>query len=232
MQARLNLAMQKLPLDSLGRRLLYARKSVKGWTQKQLAVAAGVNQSDVSKIERGDSQTTVNLLALARALEVAPDWLDTGVGEAPPAMTGCQLVDADQEIGEPENLSTFKGKQRPPSIQEALDIIRAAFAQIPPESRDKNATLLQRMALVPDSSELAAVLGRALTIGPRRHRATSKNVTPATGVKHKVTVSRSDIQRIANKDDSDGKSSSVGPPAIGPDAVSRGSGIGRTASKG
>lgn len=50
-------------------------------TQTQLAKTSGVMQSDVSKIERGDTLKPTGLLALARALECSADWLDTGDGQ-------------------------------------------------------------------------------------------------------------------------------------------------------
>lgn len=53
-------------------------------TQLELAIEADVRQSDISKLERGDSQKTSNLVRLARALSVSPEWLDTGVGSMLP----------------------------------------------------------------------------------------------------------------------------------------------------
>lgn len=75
MQARLNQGM-----DTLARRLKWARNE-RELTQSQLAAAARVKQSDISKLEGGSIQRSTALLALARALRVNPDWLDTGVGE-------------------------------------------------------------------------------------------------------------------------------------------------------
>ncbi|WP_082524743.1 S24 family peptidase [Pseudorhodoferax sp. Leaf274] len=64
-------------LDTLGQRIRHAR-GVAGLTQMQLAEASGVKQSDISKLERGDSRSTTGLVALARALKVDPNWLDDG----------------------------------------------------------------------------------------------------------------------------------------------------------
>lgn len=74
MQARLNAHM-----DTLGKRLRFARQERK-LTQTQLADLSGVKQSDISKLERGDSQTTTGLVRLASALTCNPEWLDTGDG--------------------------------------------------------------------------------------------------------------------------------------------------------
>lgn len=67
-------------MDSLAARLKTAR-TVRKLTQIQLAAAAGMAQSDISKLERGDSLTSVALPSLARALQCDVDWLDTGDGE-------------------------------------------------------------------------------------------------------------------------------------------------------
>lgn len=74
MQARLNAVM-----DTLAKRLRFARKE-RELTQEQLAEASGVKQSDISKLERGTSQTTTGLVRLASALHCHPEWLDTGDG--------------------------------------------------------------------------------------------------------------------------------------------------------
>lgn len=74
-------------MDTLGKRLRHARKE-RGLTQDQLEAASGVKQSDISKLERGESNTTTGLVKLAKALGCSADWLDTGNGaiwEAGPA---------------------------------------------------------------------------------------------------------------------------------------------------
>lgn len=76
MQVRLNINM-----DTLAERLKFARKK-RGLTQEQLSDAAGVAQSDISKLERGDSQKTTSLIRLAKALGCNPEWLDTGDGDS------------------------------------------------------------------------------------------------------------------------------------------------------
>jgi transcriptional regulator with XRE-family HTH domain len=67
-------------VDTLGSRLKIARIQA-GLTQTQLAEKAGVAQSDISKLERGDMAKTTGLPALARALLCDVDWLDTGEGD-------------------------------------------------------------------------------------------------------------------------------------------------------
>lgn len=66
-------------MDTLGKRLKHARLE-RGLTQMQLAQASGVKQSDISKLERGDSITTTGVVRLAKALGCSAEWLDTGNG--------------------------------------------------------------------------------------------------------------------------------------------------------
>jgi transcriptional regulator with XRE-family HTH domain len=66
-------------MESIAKRALAARKNA-NMTQKQAQAASGVNQSSISKIERGDTNRSANMLALARAYNADPHWLDTGDG--------------------------------------------------------------------------------------------------------------------------------------------------------
>lgn len=76
-------------MDTLGKRLKHARLE-RGLTQMQLAQASGVKQSDISKLERGDSTSTSGVVRLAKALNCSAEWLDTGEG----AMWGGSQVQA------------------------------------------------------------------------------------------------------------------------------------------
>ena len=59
-----------------------ARRLELGLTQVQLAAKAGIGQSAISTIENGGTQWMQgpNLLRLAIALEVSPEWLESGHG--------------------------------------------------------------------------------------------------------------------------------------------------------
>lgn len=70
------------PLDTLAQRAKAARRFRK-LTQVQVAQRAAVNQSDISKIERGETLRPAGLLQIARAYECDPHWLDTGDGTPP-----------------------------------------------------------------------------------------------------------------------------------------------------
>lgn len=82
MQAGLNVAMDYGPMNTLAQRAKAARK-FKKLTQEQAADLSGVSQPDISKIERGATERPQGLLALARAYQCDPDWLDAGHGSAP-----------------------------------------------------------------------------------------------------------------------------------------------------
>jgi len=60
-------------------RLRHARE-LRGYTQQSLARAAGMSQSAVASYENGERKSSRGLLALAAALNVEPQWLDTGKG--------------------------------------------------------------------------------------------------------------------------------------------------------
>ena len=77
MQVRLNDAMRESTLAS---RLRDARTE-KQMTQVQLSRVSGVRQSDISKIERGDTMRSTSTVELAQALGIDPVWLATGDGE-------------------------------------------------------------------------------------------------------------------------------------------------------
>lgn len=61
----------------IGDRLRQAR-TLKGWSQQELADRSGVKQGAISKIERGDQDTTAFVVKLASALQVSPEWLESG----------------------------------------------------------------------------------------------------------------------------------------------------------
>lgn len=52
----------------------------KGWTQKELAEAAGVKQQNIQQVESGNVRAPRFLLALAEALDVSAHWLMSGKG--------------------------------------------------------------------------------------------------------------------------------------------------------
>jgi phage repressor protein C with HTH and peptisase S24 domain len=67
-------------MDTIGARAKAARKAA-GLSQAEASAASGVKQSDISKIERGETERPRGLLALARVYKVDPTWLDLGEGQ-------------------------------------------------------------------------------------------------------------------------------------------------------
>ncbi|OQR35335.1 hypothetical protein BWR15_15495 [Pseudomonas sp. T] len=66
-----------LSLDSVGKRVAYARK-YRSLTQQELADRAGIAQSSLASLEAGRNKGTRNLVDLANALDVPADWLHSG----------------------------------------------------------------------------------------------------------------------------------------------------------
>ena len=90
-------------MNTLAERLRFARKRCK-INQDQLAELSGVGQGVISKIERGSIKKTTGLVALARALDCSPIWLETGVDE-PGELEGQQT-----RIGNVSAARTFTGE--------------------------------------------------------------------------------------------------------------------------
>jgi transcriptional regulator with XRE-family HTH domain len=66
-------------VKTVGERIAWARKK-RGLTQAQLAKAAGVSQSAIGSYEKGHREKPRELVAIAGALRVFPQWLDEGKG--------------------------------------------------------------------------------------------------------------------------------------------------------
>ena len=74
---------------TLGTRIKTLRKA-QGLTQVALAKRAGIVQSSLSEIERGETKKGFGetIVRLARALNTSPEWLTTGVGSPAPSIHG------------------------------------------------------------------------------------------------------------------------------------------------
>lgn len=71
-------------MTTLGQRLKQAREAA-GVSQGKLAEAVGMRQPSIQAIEKGEVRGTKHLLAIARTLNVDPDWLETGRANPAPA---------------------------------------------------------------------------------------------------------------------------------------------------
>lgn len=74
------------PPDSIGQRVKLVRTRL-GMTQGELAEKTGEKQPNISKLERGDIQTTTAIARIADALRVSARWLELGEGDEAPSWT-------------------------------------------------------------------------------------------------------------------------------------------------
>lgn len=74
---------QNASMNGRGERIR-AERQRRGWAQEDLARRAGVSRTTVSELEGGHSRATTRLLDIAKALNVTPQWLETGKGPKEP----------------------------------------------------------------------------------------------------------------------------------------------------
>lgn len=70
-----------LPTMDIGERIRQERRKRK-WSQEELARRAGVTQGLISQMENGTNDSSKYLTSIARALDVSPDWLESGKGDS------------------------------------------------------------------------------------------------------------------------------------------------------
>lgn len=83
-------------VNTIAERLKLARE-LKQWTQEDLAHSAGVKQGTIGNIEAGLRKRPRDLLAIAKALSVRPEWLQDGQGHMsvsdPPSVPNATMSD-------------------------------------------------------------------------------------------------------------------------------------------
>lgn len=84
-------------VKTLKERLVYARE-LRGLTQGELAAKAKCAQSAIGNAESGERQTLRNLVLVARALNVSPDWLFDGHGPKPTKTTDREVVYTSAQV--------------------------------------------------------------------------------------------------------------------------------------
>jgi transcriptional regulator with XRE-family HTH domain len=70
-------------METIGARVRAARKA-KGMSQEALGKAVGHSQSAISQLELAKTVTSRVLVAIAKALDHNPDWLQSGNGSREP----------------------------------------------------------------------------------------------------------------------------------------------------
>lgn len=82
-------------VKTIAERLVAAREAA-GMTQEAVAKAAGVSQGTIGNIEAGLRENPRELLAIASAVKVSPQWLKSGKGEREPA--GAVSIDQNPDL--------------------------------------------------------------------------------------------------------------------------------------
>lgn len=108
-------------VKTIAERLKSAREDL-GLSQGELAKRAGVSQSTIANFEAGTRHSPRKLLAIAAALRVDPNWLETGKGSREP-QAGAR-VSADT------------------TLDDVLDRLGIELAAVPPDDREAVATNL------------------------------------------------------------------------------------------
>lgn len=80
-------------MNGRGERIKAEREAL-GWSQERLASKAGVSRGTISALENGNSRGTTYLLPIAKALNVNPQWIETGKGEKRPPSQGDEYISA------------------------------------------------------------------------------------------------------------------------------------------
>jgi transcriptional regulator with XRE-family HTH domain len=101
--------------DTLAERLSTARKE-RGLTQAQLAKLANLSQSTIGNLEAGLRKEPRDILRIAEALRISPDWLQSGTGTKEPApitkREDIRSLLADLELLHPEQIARLQALVR------------------------------------------------------------------------------------------------------------------------
>jgi transcriptional regulator with XRE-family HTH domain len=124
---------------TISERLRQARDKL-GLTQEQLAAKANVAQGTIANIENGIRKKPREILSIARALNVQPDWLMSGKWqmETPPGLS-------PQKAEEPAG-SWVVGDSK---IVQALNVLEAALTKLDMSGRERLAPLFESFARSP-----------------------------------------------------------------------------------
>ena len=136
---------------TIAARLKYARER-KGWTQTQLAVAAGVSAGTVGNIESGARQSKGSLPQIAEALCINHKWLASGTGTPDATPTTSPAL-----VG---------GSAGPVSPALGIEAIANALALMTDEQREAMAGKLASLARAPDSPTLKKSISESLGSAP------------------------------------------------------------------
>jgi SOS-response transcriptional repressor LexA len=94
---------------------LKAAREIAGLTQEQVAAAAGISQGTVANIESGIRKAPRELMAIARSVNVHPEWLKSGRGPR-------ELVDLPKASSR-SNLDFFSNVSPGPALRGKVPLI-------------------------------------------------------------------------------------------------------------
>lgn len=124
-------------MKTIADRLKIARGR-RGWTQAQLAIAAGVSTGTVGNIESGARQSPGSLPKLAKALEVNHDWLSYEDGPMIPAIVQSGAIPPDYKPNQPiAPVDTLPVATKDIATQsDPLRAMAALYDMLPPDQRN------------------------------------------------------------------------------------------------
>ena len=121
-------------MKTLADRIKATRQKL-GWSQAHLAAEAGISQSTIGNIESGFRQRPRELISIAQALSVSPEWLETGKS------TNMLLTLVQQ--GSAPDVASVRG---------AVEFLAAVAAQQRPTLRKNLGNLLVELVEHPDDA--------------------------------------------------------------------------------
>lgn len=121
-------------MKTLADRIKATRQKL-GWSQAHLAAEAGISQSTIGNIESGFRQRPRELVSIAQALGVSPEWLETGKTPTPNRLLELVRKDPAPDMA---------------SVRGAVEFLAAVAAQQRPTLRKNLGNLLVELIEHPD----------------------------------------------------------------------------------
>ena len=141
----LSLAATITGVQTLAERLKYARE-LRHLTQGELAAKAHCVQGTIGNIEKGTRKTLRNLVDVARALQVSPEWLQDGRGPGPKSLLGMHEPAVEYRVW-PFSVSYERFERLPPEVKQMLDAqLSAAIASSEAVHRPETASGKRQIA--------------------------------------------------------------------------------------
>jgi len=106
-------------MTTLGDRIKKER-TAKCWTQLELAQRSGVSETTINELENNPLRGTTRLVAIAKALRVNPEYLQTGKGPRQPVL---DPADAYVHATDPEDLVEKLLEKGPQEIGMIMQLI-------------------------------------------------------------------------------------------------------------